>query len=215
MAMIDVDEDAKVLNSDLKYIENEDIDAVRYKNGKVIILSTKDGKAHERVYDTCNDWLTQNTYKITRGRDDLASIGSIYASAFSGVLAALSGNPLLLAPLASLVSIPFYIPKARRRGKYNTKVEEFKESNLKEAYDIISKEMQGISVYLGGIEEVERKTGRKLEPVDIGKPKKFIEVYDDEFWLRAEASGLGADAIVNFQTGSPMRGTPVKFVDSK
>jgi hypothetical protein len=129
MAMIDVDEEAKVLKSDLKYIENEDINAIRYENGQVTVLSKKDGKAYERVFDTNSEWLTQNSYKIARGRDEIALFGSIYVSIFSGIGAAFSGNPLFLVPIASLVSIPFVVPKLKKHGKYNTKVEKLQESN--------------------------------------------------------------------------------------
>ncbi len=75
---------------------------------------------------------------------------------------------------------------------------------------ILKKEVHKINVYLGSIEEAEKESGKKLEPVKIEGPQKFIEARND-FELKLNTVALRGDAIVNYRTGSPVRGTPVKF----
>jgi len=82
---------------------------------------------------------------------------------------------------------------------------EFRDANWRETVGKAS----SVRVYQGGMEEVERETGRQLERVDTGRPETFIREYDS-FWLRLSAYRKGADAIIHCQPGSSI-GTPVRY----
>jgi uncharacterized protein YbjQ (UPF0145 family) len=215
---VDVDyEDGKVLSSDLKYIENEGIDALRCEDGRITVLSKKSGKGFMRVYDIDNgEWEEEKSYKLFRKRDGLLWTGSICVPLFSGFTAFILKNPAIAIPALSGVYIPFSLSRLNSDSAYNSKIDDINKANSEETTNNLKNEVKGINVYQGSIEEIEKQIGRELQLVDTGpnEPRKFVEAIDS-FWLSAIASGLGANAIVNFQSGSPAKGTPVKFVDKK
>jgi len=200
-------------------IEDENIDAIysiaggptnEKVAGDIIVLSHKPERGYERCVHVPSGAVREKSYDMIRFRD----FTPLFITLGSPIAAVIIENPLALIPCASSLYLLRTCKKTKNTSKHEKRVEEFRRTHYSNAIHTIENETKGIDIYQISMKELSQLTGKNLELVETGKQKKFIEAEDD-FWLLAKASGLGADAVVEYQAGSPARGTPVKFVDKK
>jgi hypothetical protein len=130
---------------------------------------------------------------------------------------------LAIAPLG----IPLLVPSIRRNVKkrlsrYNnfinhvhTDIWSYNRNADDYVGKILGEEIKRVDVYLGGIEEAERETGKKAEPIKLDSSEKFIRAHSQKE-LKIDALGLGANAIVNYSFLMGIaKGTPVVFEETK
>jgi hypothetical protein len=217
------DEEPKVLSSNMTYIEGEDIDVIypvlaEINNedmaGDIAVLSHKAGRGYQRYFEFPSGTRTEKNYRMLDKRDGIIIAGTATAVTVSIPFAMVFANPLFSIPAASGLMLPHIMRKYRNEENHYKDVRTFKDAIWHGAIKTIEEETKNIKIYQVGMNELEKITGRNLEIVPSGKQKEFIEAEED-FWLLAEASGLGADAIIEYKAGSPVRGTPVRFVDKK
>jgi hypothetical protein len=114
------------------------------------------------------------------------------------------------------IGIPSLINNLRGATKRRALQTEYYKILAHQMNTIIYRELEEIAgpvtLHQGSIEEVENRVlNRSLEAVNTGKPEGFLKGLDD-FFLRAHAGLIGADAVVNCQPGSSI-GTPVSYND--
>jgi len=159
---------------------NSDI-VFREIDGNIHILGEGKKYRHHMVHDAKTGKLVlEDSFKKT-WMSEADYIDAFFSLVFSG------GSSL------------FQKEKIWKNDIYSMKINEFQKANLAD----LEKAVKDIKVYQGTIE------GAELELIDTGKPETFIRARDT-FWLRAKAYALGADAVINYQSGSSI-GTPVKY----
>ncbi|MBI2584138.1 MAG: hypothetical protein HYW25_05705 [Candidatus Aenigmarchaeota archaeon] len=170
------------------------VDVVRAEKGKILVLGTE-----------ASPWrLADRYHEISLNRET----GELSETSFKRVTVPEGVATVLTLGLYWLLA-PNLRKRVRRQNEYDRKMRDFRDANWRETVE----KADSVRVYQGGIEEVERETGRQLERVDTGKPETFIRG-DDTLWLRIRAYQQGADAVVHCQPGSSI-GTPVRYVDRK
>jgi hypothetical protein len=188
----------------------ENIEGVMCKGDEVIVLSHEKepyyGTKYKKVFDIDTGELkSEKTYKGYKLKD----------------------WPLIILPLIPGFGVPLLVPQIRKEFKdrisringhvdyLHNNIWVYEEGMMNRVNEILGEEIRRVGVYFGGIEEAERETGKKLEPIKLDSSEKFIRAHSQKE-LKIDALGLGANAIVNysFQMGKA-KGTPVKFEETK